>query len=78
MRAADALLYLLPCGLRDVKDPAFLVRAFSEWHAVDKRIYLCIIGPPLDPQVRALTAACLLSVLVQSNADADATHNATV
>ena len=81
MHAPDSLLYLLPCGLRDVKDPAFLVRAFSQWHAVDRRIHLCIIGPPLDPQVRALTTAvgCLPSARAGAgDADADAWYDATV
>jgi len=66
MGHTDSLLYLLPCGLRDVKDPAYLVRAFSDWHAVDRRIYLCIIGPPLDPEVLALPTAvgvCLITLL---------------
>jgi hypothetical protein len=57
MRETDSILYLLPCGLRDVKDPAYLVRAFSDWHAEDRRIHLCIIGPPLDPKVLPLPTA---------------------
>ena len=73
MRHTDSLLYLLPCGLRDVKDPAYLVRAFSDWHAVDRRIYLCIIGPPLDPEVLALpTAVGSLPSSPSCTVDADA------
>ncbi|KAF2982740.1 hypothetical protein EK904_008481, partial [Melospiza melodia maxima] len=42
-------LFLLVCGLRRVKDPLYLVEAFSEWHREDPSVYLGIIGPAVDP-----------------------------
>ncbi|GCC23999.1 hypothetical protein chiPu_0002397 [Chiloscyllium punctatum] len=44
----DAYIFLLVCGLRRVKDPLFLVDAFSVWHKKDPRVYLIIIGPEVD------------------------------
>ncbi|XP_060699652.1 glycosyltransferase 1 domain-containing protein 1 isoform X2 [Hemiscyllium ocellatum] len=44
----DAYIFLLVCGLRRVKDPLFLVDAFSVWHKEDPRVYLIIIGPEVD------------------------------
>ncbi|XP_075754576.1 glycosyltransferase 1 domain-containing protein 1 isoform X2 [Pelodiscus sinensis] len=38
-------LFLLICGLRRVKDPLYLVDAFSEWHRREPHIHLVIIGP---------------------------------
>ncbi|XP_074869098.1 glycosyltransferase 1 domain-containing protein 1 isoform X2 [Carettochelys insculpta] len=42
-------LFLLICGLRRVKDPLYLVDAFSEWHRREPNIHLVIIGPAADP-----------------------------
>ncbi|KAJ8401085.1 hypothetical protein AAFF_G00390420 [Aldrovandia affinis] len=41
-------VFLLVCGLRRVKDPLYLVEAFSEWHAEDPSVVLIIIGPKID------------------------------
>ncbi|XP_053815805.1 glycosyltransferase 1 domain-containing protein 1 isoform X3 [Vidua chalybeata] len=38
-------LFLLVCGLRRVKDPLYLVEAFSDWHRKDPSVHLGIIGP---------------------------------
>jgi len=43
-----AAVFVLPCGLRDVKDPSYLVDAFRAWHAEDARVWLLVIGPILD------------------------------
>ncbi|XP_035235897.1 glycosyltransferase 1 domain-containing protein 1 isoform X1 [Anguilla anguilla] len=45
----DLRVFLLVCGLRRVKDPLYLVEAFSEWHAEDPSVILIIIGPKIDP-----------------------------
>ncbi|KAJ8263231.1 hypothetical protein COCON_G00156880 [Conger conger] len=45
----DLRVFLLVCGLRRVKDPLYLVQAFSEWHAEDPSVILIIIGPKIDP-----------------------------
>ncbi|NWX66476.1 GL1D1 protein, partial [Promerops cafer] len=42
-------LFLLVCGLRRVKDPLYLVEAFSDWHRKDPSVHLGIIGPAVDP-----------------------------
>ncbi|NWV74835.1 GL1D1 protein, partial [Dasyornis broadbenti] len=42
-------LFLLICGLRRVKDPLYLVEAFSDWHRKDPSVHLGIIGPAVDP-----------------------------
>lgn len=41
-------LFVLVCGLRRVKDPLFLVDAFSEWHRKENSVYMIIIGPTID------------------------------
>ncbi|KAL7884026.1 hypothetical protein AOLI_G00067960 [Acnodon oligacanthus] len=41
----DLRVFLLVCGLRKVKDPLYLLKAFSEWHAENPRVILIIIGP---------------------------------
>ncbi|KAM5187327.1 LOW QUALITY PROTEIN: glycosyltransferase 1 domain-containing protein 1 [Callospermophilus lateralis] len=47
---ADNLhVFLLICGLRQVKDPLYLVDAFSEWHQEEPNVYLVIVGPEVDP-----------------------------
>ncbi|KAM4827227.1 glycosyltransferase 1 domain-containing protein 1 [Thomomys bottae] len=43
-------IFLLICGLRHVKDPLFLVDAFSEWHAEEPGVFLVIVGPEVDPE----------------------------
>ncbi|XP_036907767.1 glycosyltransferase 1 domain-containing protein 1 isoform X2 [Sturnira hondurensis] len=47
--AGDAHVFLLICGLRQVKDPLYLVDAFSEWHRQEPDVYLVIVGPEVDP-----------------------------
>ncbi|XP_061211385.1 glycosyltransferase 1 domain-containing protein 1 isoform X4 [Neopsephotus bourkii] len=42
-------VFLLICGLRRVKDPLYLVDAFSDWHRKEPSIHLGIIGPAVDP-----------------------------
>ncbi|XP_058435744.1 glycosyltransferase 1 domain-containing protein 1 isoform X5 [Marmota monax] len=43
---ADNLhVFLLICGLRQVKDPLYLVDAFSEWHQEEPNVYMVIVGP---------------------------------
>jgi len=41
-------VFLLPCGLRDVKDPSYLVQAFKRWHRLNPHVWLIIVGPSLD------------------------------
>ncbi|XP_037367224.1 glycosyltransferase 1 domain-containing protein 1 [Talpa occidentalis] len=49
-RGADRLhVFLLICGLRQVKDPLFLLDAFSEWHREEPSVYMVIVGPEVDP-----------------------------
>ncbi|KAL6456339.1 hypothetical protein MHYP_G00348820 [Metynnis hypsauchen] len=52
----DLRVFLLVCGLRKVKDPLYLLKAFSEWHAENPRVILIIIGPKLrtDSNLRDL------------------------
>ncbi|XP_029016557.1 glycosyltransferase 1 domain-containing protein 1 isoform X2 [Betta splendens] len=45
----EARVFLLVCGLRRVKDPVYLVEAFSGWHHEDPLNVLVIIGPKMDP-----------------------------
>ncbi|XP_030641747.1 glycosyltransferase 1 domain-containing protein 1 [Chanos chanos] len=45
----DLRVFLLVCGLRRVKDPLYLLRAFSEWHSQNPPVVLVIIGPTIDP-----------------------------
>uniref|UniRef100_K9IJM2 Putative glycosyltransferase 1 domain-containing protein 1 n=1 Tax=Desmodus rotundus TaxID=9430 RepID=K9IJM2_DESRO len=47
--AGDVHVFLLVCGLRQVKDPLYLVDAFSEWHQQEPSVYLVIMGPEVDP-----------------------------
>ncbi len=44
-------IFLLPCNLRPVKDPLFLVDEFERWRNVEKNtdVHLLLIGPTLDP-----------------------------
>ncbi|KAL0979475.1 hypothetical protein UPYG_G00185570 [Umbra pygmaea] len=52
-------VFLLVCGLRRVKDPLYLLQAFSEWHTENPLVVLIIIGPKIDPlyteEVEAIT-----------------------
>ncbi|XP_069476228.1 glycosyltransferase 1 domain-containing protein 1 isoform X2 [Ambystoma mexicanum] len=41
-------LFVLVCGLRRVKDPLYLVDAFSEWHRKEPNVYMLIIGPTVQ------------------------------
>ncbi|KAI4899751.1 hypothetical protein NFI96_013323, partial [Prochilodus magdalenae] len=45
----DLRVFMLVCGLRRVKDPLYLLKAFSEWHAENPLVVLIIIGPKVDP-----------------------------
>ncbi|PNJ81949.1 hypothetical protein CR201_G0000668 [Pongo abelii] len=48
-QSADNLhIFLLICGLRQVKDPLYLVDAFSEWHQEEPNVYLVILGPEVS------------------------------
>jgi pimeloyl-ACP methyl ester carboxylesterase/glycosyltransferase involved in cell wall biosynthesis len=40
----DAVVLLLPAGLRHVKDPLYLVDCVRQWHAEDPRIHMVIMG----------------------------------
>ncbi|XP_078083171.1 glycosyltransferase 1 domain-containing protein 1 [Mustelus asterias] len=53
----DPCIFLLVCGLRRVKDPLFLVDAFSAWHKKEPRVYLIIIGPEVDAAFTQQVAA---------------------
>lgn len=47
--AASSQIFLLVAGIRPVKQPLFLVKAFSEWHTMKRPdAYLVILGPRLD------------------------------
>ncbi|XP_074178031.1 glycosyltransferase 1 domain-containing protein 1 isoform X1 [Rhinolophus sinicus] len=49
-QSADNLhVFLLICGLRQVKDPLYLVDAFAEWHREEPNVYMVIVGPEVDP-----------------------------
>ncbi|XP_008591447.1 PREDICTED: glycosyltransferase 1 domain-containing protein 1, partial [Galeopterus variegatus] len=49
-QSADNLhVFILVCGLRQVKDPLYLVDAFSEWHQEEPNVYMVIVGPEVDP-----------------------------
>uniref|UniRef100_A0A8I6GMK0 Glycosyltransferase 1 domain-containing protein 1 n=1 Tax=Rattus norvegicus TaxID=10116 RepID=A0A8I6GMK0_RAT len=47
--ADDLHIFLVICGLRPVKDPLYLVDAFSEWHQETPNVYMVIVGPEVDP-----------------------------
>ncbi|XP_070331174.1 glycosyltransferase 1 domain-containing protein 1 isoform X2 [Odocoileus virginianus] len=55
-QSADNLhMFLLICGLRQVKDPLYLVDAFSEWHQEEPNVYMVIVGPEaMDLEVPVL------------------------
>ncbi|TSD00657.1 MAG: glycosyl transferase/hydrolase, partial [Candidatus Peregrinibacteria bacterium Greene1014_49] len=45
----DDILFLLPAGLRPVKDPLMLVEEIAQWHRENPRVHLVIIGADRDP-----------------------------
>jgi glycosyltransferase involved in cell wall biosynthesis len=45
----EDFLFVLPTGIRRVKDPLHLVEAFSAWHAEDPRMHLAVVGALLEP-----------------------------
>ena len=47
----DDHLFLLPAGIRDIKDPLFLVEEIQKWHKEDSSIHLAIIGNVLDEKL---------------------------
>lgn len=54
-----AIVLLLPCGLRPVKAPLFLVDAVREWRCARPDVHLVIVGPPLDDAcAAAVRRAC--------------------
>lgn len=58
-RVDELRVFLLVCGLRRVKDPLYLVQAFSEWHDEDPLNVLVIIGPKIDPVLTAEVEAAV-------------------
>lgn len=47
-QATNRVLFVLPAGLRSVKDVLYVARAVSQWHSDDPRVLLLIIGPTVD------------------------------
>ncbi|XP_077996398.1 glycosyltransferase 1 domain-containing protein 1-like [Glandiceps talaboti] len=47
---SGSCIFLLVAGIRPVKDPLYVVEAFSEWHIRKSRVHLVIVGPELDPE----------------------------
>ncbi|KAK3565887.1 hypothetical protein QTP86_019644 [Hemibagrus guttatus] len=58
-RVDDLHVFLLVCGLRKVKDPLYLLNAFSEWHAQNPMVILIIIGPKIDPVLSSEVEECV-------------------
>ncbi|XP_060787159.1 glycosyltransferase 1 domain-containing protein 1 [Neoarius graeffei] len=58
-RVDDLHVFLLVCGLRKVKDPLYLLNAFSEWHAQNPLVILIIIGPKIDPVLSSEVEECV-------------------
>ncbi|KAA6212722.1 alpha/beta fold hydrolase [Streptomyces albofaciens JCM 4342] len=52
--APEAEMFLLPSGLRPVKDPLFLFRAVSSWHEENPRVHLVITGTSYDPDFEGI------------------------
>ncbi|XP_056586059.1 uncharacterized protein glt1d1 isoform X4 [Triplophysa dalaica] len=50
-KVEDLRVFLLVCGLRRVKDPLYLLEAFSEWHIQNPLVLLIIIGPKVSKGV---------------------------
>ncbi|XP_053480045.1 glycosyltransferase 1 domain-containing protein 1 isoform X2 [Ictalurus furcatus] len=58
-RVDDLHVFLLVCGLRKVKDPLYLLKAFSEWHTQNPLVILIIIGPKIDPVLSSEVEECV-------------------
>ncbi|XP_066515547.1 glycosyltransferase 1 domain-containing protein 1-like isoform X2 [Hoplias malabaricus] len=58
-KAEELRVFLLVCGLRRVKDPLYLLSAFSEWHSQNPLVTLIIIGPKVDPVFSAEVEECV-------------------
>ncbi|KAB5567890.1 hypothetical protein PHYPO_G00238000 [Pangasianodon hypophthalmus] len=58
-RVDDLHVFLLVCGLRKVKDPLYLLNAFSEWHTQNPLVILIIIGPKIDPVLSSEVEECV-------------------
>lgn len=61
MRAAfglrrDAVVLLLPCGVRAVKAPTWAAPAIRAWHLDDPRVHLLVVGPVLEAKTAAALA----------------------
>lgn len=41
-------IFLLPAGIRAVKDPEFVVGVMQDWHQKDPSVWLAIVGPQLE------------------------------
>jgi glycosyltransferase involved in cell wall biosynthesis len=46
--APEDFLFVLPTGIRRVKDPLHVVEAFSAWHREDPRMHLAVVGAVLE------------------------------
>ncbi|MGP3683340.1 glycosyltransferase [Streptomyces sp. IBSNAI002] len=55
----DAKVFLLPAGLRPVKDPLFLTRCVDEWHREDPRVCLVMAGVSYDGFDEIVRRRCL-------------------
>jgi glycosyltransferase involved in cell wall biosynthesis len=44
-------LFVLPAGLRAVKDPLFLCEAMTQWHDHDPQVFLVIVGPGIEGSI---------------------------
>ncbi|XP_062855630.1 glycosyltransferase 1 domain-containing protein 1 [Trichomycterus rosablanca] len=55
----DLHVFLLVCGLRRVKDPLYLLNAFSEWHSQNPLVIFIIIGPKVDPAFSTEVEECV-------------------
>lgn len=55
----DSKVFLLPAGLRPVKDPLFLTGCVDEWHREDPRVRLVIAGVSYDGFEEILRRRCL-------------------
>jgi glycosyltransferase involved in cell wall biosynthesis len=51
--APETFLFVLPTGIRRVKDPLHVVDAFSRWHREDPRMHLAVVGAVLEPDYAA-------------------------
>ncbi|KAG9270532.1 glycosyltransferase 1 domain-containing protein 1 [Astyanax mexicanus] len=58
-RAEDLHVFMLVCGLRRVKDPLYLLNAFSEWHAQNPLVILIIVGPKVSVHFSSSVYVCV-------------------